>query len=122
SLAAKELRQEKSDLPPFVSIAPQRFLAENAFGPGFLGPQYAALLVADGQRAAAGNAAAVDQQLRVQNLSLPGVTPRQAEQRLDILHDLETEVLGARPGPVVDSHRAAYAAAVRLLKPQTAQT
>src|SRR5581483_12198833 len=82
SLVAKELVREGADLPPFVSIAPQRFLAQNAFGPGFLGPQYAPLLVADGQRAGAGNAAAVDQQLRVQNLSRPGVLQPQADERL----------------------------------------
>jgi uncharacterized protein (DUF1501 family) len=121
ALVAKELRQEGADLPPFVTIAPQRFLAQNAFGPGYLGPQYAPLLVADGQRAVAGNGAAVDQQLRVQNLSRPDIMLPQADARLALLRDLEAEFLSARPGAMADSHRSAYEAAVRLMKPETAQ-
>ena len=75
SLVAKELRPAGTDLPPFISIAPQRFLAQNAFGPGFLGPEFAPLLVADGQRAVANARADVDQQLKVQNLGrFGGVT------------------------------------------------
>ena len=75
SLVAKELRQDGDDLPPFVSIATQRILSQNAYGPGFLGPQFAPLLVADGQRSA-GNNQGVDQQLRVENLDrFNDVTP-----------------------------------------------
>jgi hypothetical protein len=121
SLVAKELLPMRLDLPPFVSIAPQRFLAQNAFGPGFLGPQFAPLLVADSQRSGPGDTAAVDQQLRVQNLNLAGVTPRRAEERLELFHDLEIDFLAGRPGTIADSHRAAYEAAVRLMKPETAQ-
>src|SRR5262249_9346597 len=66
SLVAKELHSESADLPPFVAVAPQRGVAQNAFGPGFLGPQFAPLIVADGQRSRDG--ATVDQQLRVENL------------------------------------------------------
>jgi hypothetical protein len=124
SSVAKELRQEGADLPPFVCIAPQRFLAQNAFGPGFLGPKHAPLLVADGQRTGpgpAGAAADVDRQLRVQNLDLPGVSQSRADERLALMRDLEAGFLADRPGAVTDSHRAAYDAAVRLMKPQTAQ-
>src|SRR5579871_6025400 len=45
SLAARELSQGATDLPPFVSVAPQRTLSPAAFGPGFLGPHYAPLVV-----------------------------------------------------------------------------
>ncbi len=122
SLVAKELRRAESDLPPFVSIAPQRILAQNAFGPGFLGPQFAPLMVADGQRAAANGQGAVDQQLKVQNLDLlPGVEGRRAEARLDLTRQLETEFVSVRPGTIAESHRAAYDAAVRLMKPENAQ-
>ena len=119
SLVAKELRQPGTDLPPFVSIAPQRTFAQNAFGPGFLGPQYAALLVADGQRG--GDRVGVDEQLRVQNLNLAGVTERRAEERRALLQDLEKDFLADRPGTVTDSHSAAYEAAVRLMKPENAR-
>src|SRR5436190_11550257 len=38
ALISKEIGDPKSELPNFVSIAPQRFFAMDAFGPGFLGP------------------------------------------------------------------------------------
>ena len=47
SLVSKELGDAKAELPNFISIAPQRFFAQEAFGPGFLGPNYAPLVVAD---------------------------------------------------------------------------
>jgi uncharacterized protein (DUF1501 family) len=124
SLVAKELAVGPADLPPFVSIAPQRALAQNAFGPGFLGPQYAPLMVADGQGVgpANANARAVDQQLKVQNLGRFGsVTREQAEARLGLMRDLDADFLARRPGVTGDSHRAAYEAAVRLMKPETAK-
>ena len=42
SLVAKELGDPMAELPNFVSIAPYRNLNPAAFGPGFLGSQYAA--------------------------------------------------------------------------------
>src|SRR5438067_10686244 len=120
ALVAKELHSEAADLPPFVAVAPQRGVAQNAFGPGFLGPQYAPLIVADGQRSRDG--ATVDQQLKVENLDrFRGVADRQAEDRLALMKDLESGFVAGRPGPIAESHRSAYAAAVRMMKPQTAR-
>src|SRR5262249_28724911 len=65
ALVAKEL-QTPGDLPPFVSIAPQRSLSQNAFSSGFLGPQLSPLIVADG--GGRGDANTVDAMLKVQNL------------------------------------------------------
>ncbi len=125
ALVAKELRREGVDLPPFVSIAPQRFLAQNAFGPGFLGPQFSPLIVADGQaaRVGAGNGPDnADALLRVQNLGRhAGVDGDQAGKRLDLLNDLEAGFVGQRPGTATESHKNAYEAAVRLMKPETAK-
>ncbi|MBX3400871.1 MAG: DUF1501 domain-containing protein [Gemmataceae bacterium] len=125
ALVAKELRREGVDLPPFVSIAPQRFLAQNAFGPGFLGPQFSPLIVADGQaaRVGAGNGPDnADALLRVQNLGRhAGVDGDQAGKRLDLLNDLEAGFVGDRPGIATESHKNAYEAAVRLMKPETAK-
>ena len=39
--------REDAPLPNFVSIAPFRQFSPTAYGPGFLGPQYAPLLVGD---------------------------------------------------------------------------
>jgi hypothetical protein len=120
SLVAKELHSEAADLPPFVAVAPQRGLAQNAFGPGFLGPQFAPLIVADGQRPRDG--ATVDQQLRVENLDrFGGVAAARADDRLALMKDLESGFLADRPGAIGDSHRTAYAAAVRMMKPETAR-
>ena len=41
ALVAKERERDDAELPNFVSIAPVRFFNQSAFGPGFLGPQYA---------------------------------------------------------------------------------
>src|SRR5687767_15024556 len=49
SLISKELGREDAALPNFVSIAPFRVFNPAAYGPGFLGPQYAPLLVGDNQ-------------------------------------------------------------------------
>ncbi len=64
SLVAKELGQDDSELPNFVSIAPFRSFNPGAFGPGFLGPQYAPLVV--GERAVADLQGAADAQPVIQ--------------------------------------------------------
>ncbi len=121
SLVANELRQNSNDLPPFVSIAPQRFLSPNTHGSGFLGPKVSPLLVADGQRAILGDMQNADQQIRVENLESPGVTQSRAEERRVLLGDLEEEFLASRSGPITASHRTALEAAVRLMKPENAR-
>src|SRR5438477_36297 len=83
-----------------VSIAPQRFFSPSAHAPGFLGPRYAPLLVADGQRALQEEVQNTDQQLRVQNLETPGASPRRMDERRALLGDLEEDFLAARPGPI----------------------
>jgi hypothetical protein len=50
ALFAKELEVPGLDLPPFVSIAPNRVVADAAHQPGFLGPQYAPLILAPNGR------------------------------------------------------------------------
>ncbi|QEL19716.1 DUF1501 domain-containing protein [Limnoglobus roseus] len=125
ALVAKELKRDGVDLPPFVSIAPQRAFAQNAFGPGFLGPQFSPLIVADGQAARVGAGGGVDtsdEQLKVQNLGrYGGVSGSQADDRLSLMRDLEAGFVDSRPGLAADSHKNAYEAAVRLMKPETAK-
>ena len=120
ALAAKELENPAVDLPPFVSVAPQRVFSQAAFSSGFLGPKYAPLIVADGQPARAGGD--VDALLKVQNLDLPaGVTGPRADTRLSLMRDLERDFADSRPGATVESHKSAYEAAVRLMNPKTAK-
>src|SRR6185312_2070288 len=45
STLSKELGSPSAALPSFVSIAPVPFLSPAAYTPGFLGPEYAPLIV-----------------------------------------------------------------------------
>src|SRR5207249_11632158 len=72
ALVSKELERPESEMPGFVSIATNRFVSPEAFGSGFLGPQYAPLVVGENanfnpQRGGQG----IDQALTVQNLRRP---------------------------------------------------
>ena len=72
SLVAKELGRDEAELPNFVSIAPVRAFNPGAFGPGFLGPQYAPLVV--GERAVLdpqGGTDARNLSFKVDDLNLP---------------------------------------------------
>src|SRR5262249_2131607 len=45
ALISKELERPDAEMPGFVSVASNRFLNADAYGSGFLGPQYAPLVV-----------------------------------------------------------------------------
>jgi hypothetical protein len=118
SLVSKELGDSSSELPNFVSVAPFRQFAQGAFGPGFLGPNYAPLIVGENNNFGPpmpGEAA--DRSLRVQDLDRPrDITAAQAESRYDLLKDLENGFGSDRPDLVAQSHATAYDRAVRLMQ------
>lgn len=118
SLFSKELGQENSDLPNFVAVAPYTQFSPGAYGPGFLGPRYAPLVVGDGNRIVPGqNRMNYDQSLGVKNLEVAsGINEYRADARLSLLNDLDTDFASQRPGLIADSHREAYAAAVRMMR------
>lgn len=117
SLFSKELGQDNSELPNFVAVAPYTQFNPAAFGPGFLGPKFAPLIVGDPNRTPAGGGANYNESLTVKNLALPpGVAESRADTRLSLLGDLETDFAKNRPGLISDSHRSAYAAAVRMMR------
>src|SRR5260221_11810704 len=70
SVWSRELGSDESELPNFVSVAPYRFLSPAAFGPGFLGPKYAALVVGDGNPLG-GRGTDYEKALQVKNLAPP---------------------------------------------------
>jgi hypothetical protein len=124
SLVSKELGQPDFELPNFVSIAPYRFFAPAAFGSGFLGPQYAPLIIGDAgqQFGQPGQAPTYDQMLKVQDLDLPGgVTSKQADARIELLRDLENDFIAKHPGVGPKSHQTAYERAVKLMKTDAAK-
>src|SRR5262249_4618758 len=74
SLFSKELEQPGAELPNFVSIAPYRFFSPAAYGPGFLGPQHAPLVVGEGQQSLIpipGQQSNYEDSLKVQDVDLP---------------------------------------------------
>ena len=121
ALLAKELGDPSSELPNFVSVAPQRFFNLDAYGPGFLGPQYAPLVVGEGGFGEQ-PANAIDQLLKVKNLDRPNeVTTDHASARFDMLRQVQEEFASARPGAVSASHSSAYDRAARLMQSASAK-
>jgi hypothetical protein len=118
SFLSKELERPDAELPGFVSIAPFRFFNPGAFGPGFLGPQYAPLVVGEngGPQRQPGQAD-YDQALKVRDLDLPGdVSGERATARVNLLDEMEAEFVATHPDPAGQSHRTAYQRAVTLMR------
>ncbi len=117
SLVAKELGRDDAELPNFVSIAPVRSFNPGAYGPGFLGPQYAPLVV--GERAAVDAQAGVDARklsFKVEDLNLPSdIDNRRADARRGLLDSMRKDFLSSHPGVGPLSHQDAYLRAVRLM-------
>jgi hypothetical protein len=117
SLVSKELGDDGSALPNFVSIAPAPALSPQAYAPGFLGPKFSPLMIANsgyGFGTPPGGYAAA---LKVPNLSPPaGVGDDEFNDRLDLTRGLQEEFAYGRPGVAPASHREAYARALRLMK------
>src|SRR5262249_56865861 len=105
SLVSKEPGREAAALPNFVSIAPFRFFNQSAYSPGFLGPQYAPLMVGDNNGVFV-SPNGYEQSLKVQDLEPPrDVTMDQANARIDLLQSLEQEFGLQRPGLSSTSHQ-----------------
>jgi hypothetical protein len=114
SLFSKELTPSEAELPGFVAIAPS-ILGRNAYGPGFLGPRYAPLVVGDPRLPQPNPGMEAD--FRVRNIDLPeGIAVAQADARLGLLDSLEGRFQQTRPATGVDSHRTAYQKAVTMMR------
>jgi hypothetical protein len=123
ALVSKELGDDRSELPNFVSVAPFRILNQGAFGAGFLGPRHAPLVV--GERAAGGGQQGqnADRALRVEDLALPAeVTQDRTNARLDLLAGVHADFLGSHPDLPAQSHQNAYERAVRLMRTAAAKS
>ena len=115
SLLSKELHRGESDLPGYVSVSPFRFANPAAFGPGFLGPGYAPLVVGDGPGFGPGESGDASA-LTVRNLAPPaGVGAERMESRLGLLSAMEAEFATGRPDGVLTGRRTAYEKAVRMM-------
>src|SRR5262249_6201475 len=117
---AKELEKPDAELPSFVSIAPFRFLSPAAYGPGFLGPQYAPLIVGENNLSLVVPGLGeqnVEKLLKVQDLDLAdGVSSERATSRVQLLEEMNQDFLGDRSALPTVSHRAAYQKAVTMMR------
>jgi hypothetical protein len=118
SLVSKELADETSELPDFVSISPFQQFNPAAFSPGFLGPRYAPATVgANPQATTAGGYA----ELKLDDLDLPsGVNQEQAAERMRLWDTLEQNFLASRPSESAKAHQLVYRRAVRLMRSKAA--
>jgi hypothetical protein len=122
SLFSKELEQEGAELPNFVSIAPYKFFSPAAYGPGFLGPQYAPLVVGEGVQGlfpipGQQQANSYEDALKVQDIDLPsGVTAERSAARVKLLAEMQDDFLEKRSALSSESQRSAYKRAVTLMR------
>ena len=115
---AKELARADDSLPPYVSVGPNRGFGQGGFGPGFLGPKYAPLMVAGGNMYGPAAATGADgyAELKVDAIKpAPGVTQAQTERRLELWKALEDSFLSGHPSASPQSHRTVYDNALRMI-------
>jgi hypothetical protein len=122
SLFSKELEQPGAELPNFVSIAPYRFFSPAAYGPGFLGPQHAPLIVGEGSQSlfqipGQQRQDNYEDSLKVQDIDLPtGVSDSRSLARVKLLGEMQDEFLEDRSALPSRSHKSAYERAVTLMR------
>ena len=118
SSISKELHNDEISLPNYISINPTPQIIPAAFGPGFLGPRYAAATVGgqagpgpQGNPPAEGFA-----QLRVDNLNLPeNISAEQAMQRQELWRVLQTGFSAKRSASAIRSQDTVYQKAMSLM-------
>lgn len=124
STISKVLGRDDDAVPHYVSISPYRAFNQAAFGPGFLGPRYAALSVGatDGFQAVQPQAAGSYAELKVDDL-LPagGVEPEQFNSRLDLWRAMQARFLTTHRGPSPIAHQTVYERALRLMSSSAAK-
>jgi hypothetical protein len=118
SLISREIGTDEAALPNFISIAPFRQFSPQAYSSGFLGPQYAPLLV--GESANPFNPQVnqdVAQALRVPDLlAPPDVNPDHFDARIELLEQMQSDFTRNHPSIAARSHHTAYNRAVRLMR------
>ncbi|MGH7173453.1 MAG: DUF1501 domain-containing protein, partial [Gemmataceae bacterium] len=116
-----ELGNARSALPNYVSIAPFTFLSPASFTPGFLGPQYAPLIVGN-QGFGRPQVKFDDSILKVEDLQAPSDIKReQVDSRIELLQGLQNDFVAQHPGGPALSHQSAYERAVRLMRTAAGQ-
>lgn len=115
---AKQLASPEVKLPPYVSVAPFRGLNNEAFGPGFLGPKFAPLVVgATSMGSPAANQGEGFAELKVDALAPPeGVSTEQMNQRLALWKTLENRFLQQHPNATIRAHQSVYDNSLQMIE------
>jgi hypothetical protein len=124
ALVAKEAGSEQADLPGFVSVAPFRLFSPATHAPGFLGPQYAPLIVGDTPSAYSRPSGGAEEakKLRVANLSPHnGIDPAHFDARLQLVRQMQQDFVATHPQAPAKSHATAYERATRLMRTSAAR-
>src|SRR5262249_6494440 len=91
-----------------------------AYGPGFLGPQYAPLVVGEGQQSLIpipGQQSNYEDSLKVKDIDLPaGVGADRASARVRLLGEMQKDFLEKRSAVSSESHKSDYERAVTLMR------
>jgi uncharacterized protein (DUF1501 family) len=119
ALAAREQADATADLPPHVRLAPPNRNDAKGLGDGsgFLGPQYAPLVVGE-----VGAESSADDALRVPNLGRQeGLTDDEFGARVGLLEQMDQDFAAARPNAATEAHRASIAHALSLMRPAAAR-
>jgi hypothetical protein len=123
-LLAKELGNDDTVLPQFVSIAPNRGVSPLAHSSGFLGPRFAPLVVGGGAILAGPRRGAFDYEaaLRVADLEPSRSTPpAHADTRIELMEEQAREFAARYPGAISAGHQSAYERAVKLMRTAAAK-
>lgn len=110
SLFAKELGDAESELPHYVSISPFQF--NEAAGPGFLGPNYAPLIVSGDS-----NDPEVRANLTVENLRPPaGIKKESMDRRFEISRFLQNDFSKRTKSQSTSTYQANFERARRMIE------
>jgi hypothetical protein len=119
---AKELATAEDFLPPYISVGPNRGPGQGGYGPGFLGPKFAPLVVAGGNAySAPGATSATYAELTVDAIKPQGtVTQQQSARRLELWKALEDGFLNKHASASPQAHKTVYDNALRMIHSEAA--
>ncbi|MBI2825077.1 MAG: DUF1501 domain-containing protein [Planctomycetia bacterium] len=118
---AKELGNEEAELPNYISIAPYQAFNQMAYGPGFLGPKFAAAAV-DAKRdygttGGDGSASAGEYaDLRIDNLLPAGDATQRVASRVGLWEGFEGDFLRSHRTGTPIAHQTVYNRALRMMR------
>jgi hypothetical protein len=117
AFVGNEHPENVADLPNYVSILSNPFINPAAFGPGFLGPRHAPLLVGSDGQPNRSEELEYGAPLEVRNIQRPeGVGLTRAQAREELLEFVESRFSRERPGLPTESHQSAYEQALRMMQ------